>query len=237
MIQKEMLEYQTIDRELNRIEKELRENEYFVKRKQYKAMHQNCEESIARAEGRANDLKTQLVSLRESMSKITALIEEYYREIKYVEGQDELNYINKKLNEQMDALANIEKDIKRITREGEDTVKSLDEISAKLPQIIALYAKCTNEFNKATEAQKPRVAELKQRQAALKQAIDPSLFELYKKVSDGQIQPVFVPLRDGTRCGGCQMEMPKAIVDAQFAAKQYMRCEHCGRVIYKEQLV
>lgn len=235
MIQQEMLEYQTIDRELNRIEKELRENEFFVKRKQYKAMHQNCEESISRAESKANDLKAQLASLRESMDKITALIEEYYREIEDVEDKDELNYMNKKLTEQVELLQGIEKDIKRVSREGEEAVKATEEIAAKLPQIISLYAKCTNEFNKITEAQKPKVAALKQKQAALKQAIEPSLFEIYKKVSDGQIQPVFVPLRDGVRCGGCQMEMPKAIVDAQFADKNYMRCEHCGRIIYKTE--
>lgn len=235
MIQQEMLEYQTIDRELNRIEKELRENEFFVKRKQYKAMHQSCEESLTRAESKANDLKSQLAACREGMAKVTALIEEFCREVEDVEDLDEINYISKKLNEQTDILANMEKEIKRIMREGEEAVKTVEDISAKLPQIVALYAKCTNEFNKATEAQKPKVAALKQKQAALKQAIDPSVFEIYKKVSDGQIQPVFVPLRGGTRCGGCQMEMPKAIVDAQFANKDYMRCEHCGRIIYKTE--
>lgn len=235
MIQQEMLEYQQIDRELNRIEKELRENEFFVKRKQYKAMHQTCEDNIARAETKANDFKAQLAVCRENMAKVTALIEEYYREIGDVEDLDELNYISKKLNEQLETLAAIEKEIKRISRDGDDTVKQVEEISAKLPQIIALYAKCTNEFNKATEAFKPRVAALKQKQAALRQAIKPDLFEIYKKVSEGQIQPVFVPLRDGVRCGGCQMEMPKAIVDAQFATKDYMRCEHCGRIIYKAE--
>lgn len=235
MIQQEMLEYQKIDRELSRIEKELRENEFFVKRKQYKAMHQNCEESLVRAENKANDLKSQLAACRDNMIKVNALIEEYCHEINDVEDVDELNYISKKLNEQLDALANTEKEIKRVSREGEEALKSVEDISAKLPQIIALYAKCTNEFNKAAESVKPKVAALKQKQAGLKQAIDPSVFEIYKKVSEGQIQPVFVALRDGTRCGGCQMEMPKAIVDAQFATKDYMRCEHCGRIIYKAE--
>ena len=31
------------------------------------------------------------------------------------------------------------------------------------------------------------------------------------------------------------MEIPKAVVDAQLSNKDYMRCEHCGRIIYKEQ--
>lgn len=235
MIQQEMLEYQKIDRELSRIEKELRENENYVKFKQYKNMRQACEDNIARAEGKASDLKSQLAACRESMAKATALIEEYCREMEDVRDVDELNYMNKKLNEQLEILTSVEKDVKRIQREGEETVKALDEITAKLPQVVSLCVKFNNEFAKATEAQKPRVMELKQKKAELKKVIAPSLFEIYQKVSDGQIQPVFVPLRDGIRCGGCQMEMPKAVVDAHFAAKDYMRCEHCGRVIYKEQ--
>lgn len=234
MIQQEMLEYQKIDRELFRIEKDLRENENYVKFRQYKNMRQACEDNIARAENRTADLKSQLTALRENVAKITAQIEEYCRAFDEAEDSDELNYIGRKLNEQLDALAAVEKDAKRIQREGEDTVKSLDEINAKLPQVAALCVKFNNEFARVKEEQRPKVAELKQRQAALKQQIAPSLFDVYKKVSEGQVQPVFVPLRGGNRCGGCQMEMPKAIVDAQFANKDYMRCEHCGRIIYKE---
>lgn len=235
MIQQEMLEYQKIDRELLRMEKELRENESYVKLKQYKAMRQACEDNVVRAESKANDLKSQLTSLKDNMSKVLALVEEYYKEIEDVEDVDELNYMNKKLAEQTEALANIEREMKRIQREGEEAVKSLNEITAKLPQIVALCAKFNNEFVKATNALKPRVLELKQKKTDLRKYINPALFEIYQKVSDGQIQPVFVPLRDGIRCGGCQMEMPKAIVDAQFANKDYMRCEHCGRIIYKAE--
>ena len=235
MIQQEMLEYQKIDRELSRIEKDLRENESYLKLKQYKNMRQACEESITRAESKAADLKAALTACRETITKVTAQIEEYCHAMDDAQDVDELNYINKKLNEQLDILASAEKDVKRLQREGEEAVKSLEDITAKLPQVIALCVKFNNLFAQAKEAQRPIVAELRQKQAVLKAKIAPSLFEIYKKVSEGQIQPVFVALRDGTRCGGCQMEMPKAVVDAQFATKDYMRCEHCGRIIYKAE--
>ena len=116
MIQQEMLEYQKIDRELFRIEKDLREN----------------------------------------VAKITAQIEEYCRAFDEAEDSDELNYIGRKLNEQLDALAAVEKDAKRIQREGEDTVKSLDEINAKLPQVAALCVKFNNEFARVKKSEAKR---------------------------------------------------------------------------------
>ena len=234
MIQQEMLQYQSLDSELNRIERDLRKNDNFVKRKQYKALSQECEDNLGKLDARAADLRTQLAIARQSVEKITAEIEEHAKEIHDIEDVDELNYMNKKLNEQLDLLSSVDKEIKRILREGEEIAKSFDEINVKLPKIVAAYKKANEDFNKATDEVKPRVNELRQQQAELKKVIAPSLFDAYKKVSESGVRPVFVPLRDGVRCGGCQMEMPKAVVDAQFAGKSFVRCEHCGRVIYKE---
>lgn len=233
MIQQEMLQYQEIDGELNRIERDLRKNEGFVKRRQYKAMSQECEENLARLDARAADLRNQLATARQSMEKINSVIEEHAKDVDTLQDEDELNYMNKILNKQLELLAAVEKDIKRIIREGDEISKSFEEISKKLPRLVAAYNKCNEEFNAAAAQVKPRVTELKQTQAKLKAVVDPQLFEIYQKVSEGGLHPVFVPLQDGSRCGGCRMEMPKAVVDAQMAGKSHMRCEHCGRIIYK----
>ena len=234
MIQQEMLEYQSLDGELNRIEKELRKHDSFIKRRQFKALSQECEDNLAKLDARAQDLRNQLAVARQTMDKITEVIEEHSKEIGALEDVDELNYMNRQLSSQLNELSNVEKEIKRIIREGEEIAKAFDEINAKLPKIVAAYKKANEEFNKAAEEVKPRVTELKAKQAELKKVIEPSLFEIYKNVSEGGLHPVFVPLRDGARCGGCQMEMPKAVVDAQMAGKSYMRCESCGRIIYKQ---
>lgn len=234
MIQQEMLEYQTLDSELTRIERDLRKNDNFLKRRQYKALSQECEDNLTKLDARALDLANQLAQAREAMGKITAVIDEHFKEIGTLEDVDELNYMNKKLNEQIAELTNLDKEIKRIIKEGEEISKSFEELSGKLPRLVAGYNKCNEEFNKAAAEVKPRVRELQLKQAELKKMIDSSLFDIYKRITDGGVRPAFVPLRDGTRCGGCQMEMPKAVVDTQMAGKSYMRCEHCGRIIYKE---
>ncbi len=234
MIQQEMLKYQSLDGELARIERELKKNKFYLQRKQLKAMRQECEETLVRLDARAADLRNQLAALRQCLQDINGMIDEYSNEIVDIEDKDELNYINKKLAEQTDLLTTAERDIKRVLREGEELAAAFDEINAKLPKIVASYAKCNDEFAKATEEVKPKVLQLKTEQAQLKKTIDPKLFEAYKHIADGQIRPVFVPLRDGCRCGGCQMEMPKAVVDAQLQNKDYLTCEHCGRIVYKQ---
>ncbi len=235
MIQQEMLSYQQLDGELNRIERDLKKNDNFIKRRQYKAASQECEENISKLDARALDLRNQLAQAQQTLQDITAVIDEHSGEIGSLEDEDELNYMNKKLNEQLAELNNVDKEIKRIIREGEELSKAFDEASAKLPRLIAGYRKCDEEFNKVAAEVKPRVNEIRARQTELKKVIDENIFNVYKKVADGGLYPVFVPLEGGTRCGGCRMEMPKAVVDAQFASKSYMKCEHCGRIIFKPE--
>ncbi len=235
MIQKEMLEYQQLDIEQNRIERELKKNENYVKRRQFKAARQDCEDNIARLDARAADLRAQLALAEQTVSRINDVIEEHSKEVDTLEDVDELNYMNKKLNEQLTELANVERDIRRILREGEEIAASFDEAVNKLPRLVAGYRKADEEFNRATAEVKPRVNEIRNRQAELRKSIDENLFNVYKKVADGGLYPVFVPLQDGTRCGGCRMEMPKAVVEAQLASKNYVKCEHCGRIIFKQE--
>lgn len=234
MIQQEMLEYQSLDSELNKIERDLRKNEFYVKRREWKGALQKAEEQLARLEQKTVDLRNQLAQATQNLQKVNAVIDEYTKEMADIEDQDELNYISRKLDAQLDLLSATEKDIKQILRDGDELDKTFEKISkAQLPKIASELNKCSAEFDKVTQEMKPRVLALKKRQAELKKAIDPQLFDVYKRISE-QTHPVFVPLQNGNRCGGCRMEMPTAQVNSKIGEKGYMTCEHCGRVIYKD---
>ena len=71
MIQKEMLTYQDLDKELNRIERELRKNDYYIKRKKLKAMQADYEDKLTKLDQKALELKNQLAAARALMQKIT----------------------------------------------------------------------------------------------------------------------------------------------------------------------
>ena len=234
MIQQEMLQYQTLDSELNKIERELRKNQYFLKRREVKAALQKSEEQLSRLDQKTADLRNQLALANQNLQKVNSVIEEHTKEIADIEDQDELNYMSKKLDEQLALLAGVEKEIKQILRDAEELDKSFENISrVQIPRLAAEYNKCNAEFDKAAQEVKPRVLELKKQQAELKPKIDPTLFERYGKLSE-QVHPVFVPLEGENRCGGCRMEMPTAQVTAKMAERGFLVCEHCNRIIYKK---
>lgn len=233
-MQQEMLKYQTLDSELNRIERELRKNQYYIKRREVKAALQKGEEQLSRLDQKTIDMRNQLLLANQNLQKINAVIEEHTKEIADIEDRDELNYMSKKLDEQLSALLNMEREVKQLVREAEELDKTFENVSrVQIPRLVAEYNKCSVEFEKATAEVKPRVLELKKQQAELKPKIDPTLFERYSKLAE-QVHPVFVPLEGDNRCGGCRMEMPTAQVTAKMAEKGYLVCEHCGRIIYKQ---
>ena len=234
MIQQEMLNYQQMDIELNRIERDLRKNESFVKRKELKLALQKSEEQLSRLDQKSLELRSQLERATQTLTKLSESLEDHNKQLSDIEDQDELNYLSKKVDAQLEQLAALEREIKQVLKEGDEMDKTFERLSkVQMPRLAAEYSKCNADFEKATLEVKPRVLELRKQQAELKNAIAPDLFDRYKKLAE-TVHPVFVPLENGNRCGGCRMEMPSAMVASKIAEKGLMRCEHCGRIIYNK---
>ena len=234
MIQKQMLEYQKIDGELNRIERDLRKSEAYQNLRKYKTLRQDYEDTLNRLDAKASELKNRLAQAKQAVTKINNVIDELTNEMSHVEISDELKYMSKKLDEQLKLLAQVEGEIREILRESEEIAKKFDEINSKLVAVAKALKTANDDFAAQKEAVKPRVMELKSKLDALKPTLDKKLFEMYERISAGKVFPVFVPLNDGNRCGGCRMDMPLGVVETEMQKHGgIMRCEHCGRIMYK----
>ena len=84
MIQQQMLEYQKIDGELNRIERDLRKSEAYQNLRKYKALRQEYEDTLNKLDSKASDLKNKLTQAKQAVSKINAVIEELTNEMTHV---------------------------------------------------------------------------------------------------------------------------------------------------------
>lgn len=233
MIQQQMLEYQKIDGELNRIERDLRKSEAYQNLRKYKTLRQDYEDTLNRLDSKAGELKSKLTQAKQSVAKISSVIDDLTNEMTHVESSDELKYMSKKLDEQLKLLTQVEGEIRDTLREGEEIAKKFDEINSKLVAVAKALKTANDEFSSQKEAVKPRVMELRTKLDALKPTLDKKLFEMYERISAGKVFPVFVPLTDGNRCGGCRMDMPLGVVEAEMQKRGgLMRCEHCGRIMY-----
>ena len=82
---------------------------------------------------------------------------------------------------------------------------------------------------KMQENLKPQLDEIDKKIASLESKADKDAYELYKKMRNDNIFPVYVKL-NGNRCGGCQMELPLSFVE-KLRLKGQLPCEECRRII------
>lgn len=226
-----ILEYQKIDSELFKIEKEVREN----KNKQVaNQMHENMkvaqsrsiklEEKAGVVLGEIEKLKKQYQTQEEKMNeflskdltKLSKAELEKYNSLKDKLSQN-LSILEKNLTslaETVNALlADFNKTIKNFNTSKEQYLKSKED-----------YEKDVKEIESKKESVEGKLKKLEKE-------IDGKMMEAYKKRRGENIFPVLVPLK-GNSCGGCHVELPYANISI-LDSEGVFSCEHCRRLIYK----
>lgn len=127
----------------------------------------------------------------------------------------ECAFMEQRMRELTDKSTKLLNDYNVAMNQLKDTKKKVDA----LKEMIA----------KMEENLKPELAEIDRRIASLESKADKESYELYKKMRNDNIFPVFVRL-NGNRCGGCQMELPLSFIE-KLKLKGKLPCEECRRII------
>ena len=113
-MQKEILEYQKLDGELRKIKKELEANEFYVKGRKLQAMRRDIEALVSKLDAKAVELKNAVAQVAKTAQDLEGFLADYSDAISHANSESELNFIKKKLAERTNALAQAEKECKRI---------------------------------------------------------------------------------------------------------------------------
>lgn len=127
----------------------------------------------------------------------------------------ECAFMEQRMRELTDKSTKLLNDYNLAMNQLKDTKKKVDT----LKEMIA----------KMQENLKPQLDEIDKKIASLESKADKDAYELYKKMRNDNIFPVYVKL-NGNRCGGCQMELPLSFVE-KLRLKGQLPCEECRRII------
>lgn len=232
-MQKEILEYQKLDSELRKIKKELESNEFYVKGRKLQAMRRDIDNLVAKLDGKALELKNALAQVAKTADDLQGFLADYSDAIANANSESELNFIKKKLAERTNALAQAERECKRIYAESNDVAKQYDQAVAELNKVVANLRKCNEEFSKATAEAEPKIKQIKAKQTELEKQIDADLLKEYKGKLAQNIFPVYVKASQmgkdySCRCG---VQLLGAAANTLENAK-VVNCESCHRIIY-----
>lgn len=227
---KEILEYQKLDSELRKLEKQINSSNEknvmnqminYVKTAQNKGL-----ELEKNAQKLINDykvLKTEYDKNFKLIKELTSKKAEELTEKQMEEAFNKINLVSSNLY-MIERNLNINvNNVKSILKEFENTKNQVMVAKGKHKESKTKYDELIGSIT-------PKMEHIKSEMHALESKIKPELLTKYKEKKRDNIFPVYVMLRDGN-CGGCMMAQPKGKLD-KLKADGHIVCEQCGRIIF-----
>ncbi|MDD4291772.1 MAG: C4-type zinc ribbon domain-containing protein [Clostridia bacterium] len=228
---KELLEYQNIDGQLKQIENEIVATDEFKKYRSAKSFLSNVEETLKKIDARAGEIITLLNNAKQQYAEIDARLEEYIGLADKSENLEETSYLKKKADQLRKSVDNLDKLIAQLQKEMKEVAATFDELGKRVPIAKKQYTENKAMVDNLKKEREGQVRKLKAELEKLEKNIDPKMLAYYNKLKQENVKKVVVPLLDGSRCGGCNMEMPLGAM-SKLNATGVIICDNCRRIIY-----
>lgn len=229
---KDMLEYQKLDIELNKLKKANAnsvERSNMAKLKEYIV---EAQEKGMRLEASAKDLLNDYAKLKKqydfNFEKVQKLTSTDLNEVTIDGVDDILATVNSLSNE----LFQLERSINNIILKIKESLKSFDIAKQNIIKAKQKYNIFKSKYEQDIKASMPRIKEIEARMLELEKTLNPELFAKYKALKAEKIFPVFVPMVGG-HCSGCRVEIPTAKAN-KLKTEKTIVCE-CHRIIYSTE--
>ena len=232
MEQYELLwQYQQVDMELERYEKEMRANpnrKELLKHRDFLLEQQNVlkkiETDVEIMADRMEALADEIKRLNGSVAEATANFE--------ANRPDNLDDARKQIASIQKLIATItryEAELAKMRKDSEARDRQQREVRVRAAKARAEFDRIKVIYDEEYKAASGKLDELKAKVAKEAEGIDADLLEKYKTIKRHSTPPI-TKIHDD-RCGGCNMQLSAAEKDKVRSGVAYVECENCGRLI------
>lgn len=225
-----LLEYQTLDSELYKLEKSIRDNPNKKVVSEMSANVKNAQLRSEQLEKKAEELvqeieriKSQFASQTEKMNQIMTKDTDSLNAEEIESRLSLKDKLSQNLNILDKNLTKLAESINAVLSDFNKTVKVFNASKEK-------YAASKTAYDNDVKSLEPKMKELEKKLSSLAKGIDAKFMEKYNKRRADNLFPILVPLKDNC-CGGCHMQLPSAEI-SKLRTEGYLSCEHCRRIIY-----
>lgn len=228
-----ILQYQKIDMDLFRLEKEYSQSKEIELKNKVIKMFEKKKEVLNNLSAELDDL---LLQLSKAESKLDDYIGGAITEIdpEKANNEEELALIEKNFGRYEDEIAALNKEINRITKRineiNLENRKTNDEMMSLNNDYKLLNASLEKKKNDMLLKARPIAIKLKE----LLPEVEGPEFDKYKEIRKAKKMPAFVVYQNGN-CGACGMEIAIEVEKKLVNIGDIAECPHCGRMVYKYQ--
>ena len=232
----QILEYQKLDKDMFKLEKELRENS---NKKRANALHENmktAQDRSVKLEERAGALLSEIDKVKKQLKIQQDKMNEFMsKDLNSMSKEDveKLAILKDKLNQNLQILeknlTSLAENMNAVLADFNKTIKSFNMAKEE-------FAKCKAEYDKEVKAVEEKKGEIAAKLADLAKNIDSTFMQSYSKKRKENIFPVVVPIMEEGKgsyfCGGCRTQLSFASI-SKLNEDGFVNCDHCRRIIYK----
>lgn len=232
MEQYELLwQYQQVDMELDRYEREMRENsnrKELLKHRDFLLEQQGVlkkiEADVEIMSDRMEALADEIERLNGSVAEASAHFEAE-RPADIEEAKKQVAAMQKLVS----TISRYESELAKMRKDSEARDRQQREVRVRAAKARAEFDRIKLIYDEEYKTAAVKLEELKRKVAKEAQGIDKDLLEKYKAIKRHSSPPI-TRIHDD-RCGGCNMQLPAADMNKVRTGAPYVECENCGRII------
>ena len=228
---KSILEFQKLDAELIKLQKEISNNPDKKNVQNMKSYILECGQKYASLDREAKTLTLELDKLKEVQAKGIALVEKYNNQDVENLNQEELVDLQSKMKQTLKHLNELDNRLKVQSEKIKNVLHDYDNNKKSASIAKQKYAESKQAFDEYYKQKEPLLNEIKEKMLKMQKELDSSELAKYKTLRQDNIFPVYVPLVNGSRCGGCRMVLPSNNIE-KINKLGKLECEQCRRIIY-----
>lgn len=227
-----LLNYQTVDADLKKIETELYESQERKKALSAKKYLDSVEENVNKLDDRAETLSLQYQAQTEELKRFKEQEQELVSALEEIDDCAQAGYLIKKAEELIAKIKKINFDIATVSASIQAVMKEYVTIKKTTKAAQEQYnenGKKYNEFKASRQAEKEAI---EKKLAEIKAQVDPKLMDLYLKKRANKIFPIAYEVTNKV-CGACNMSLSLSELN-RLKNGEVIECDQCGRLLYQK---
>jgi predicted nucleic acid-binding Zn-ribbon protein len=228
-----LLNYQTADAKLRKIEKTLADSEERKKAMSAKKYLEGVEENVNKLDVRASELMGLYEQMTDEQLKLKEQENVLKESLDSVADEKEATYLLKKAEELIGKIKSLGAKAGKIAEEIQSIMKEYSTIKNTTKAARAQYSENVEKYNALKDSVKAEKEEVEKQLETLKGKVDASLMDRYLKKRAGKIYPVLYEVR-GDVCGACNMQLPMSEMN-KLKNGEIIDCDQCGRLLYQKK--
>ena len=225
-------EYQKVDTDADRFEQDMKKSPTRQKLVKHREFLLTQQELMRKIEGDVTKMSERIESIRSDVVRLDEELRDLQETMKEEEpetieiARKSLSYAQKLVT----SINRLEQELLKMRKDAETRGRQQHEVRVRAAKVRTEFDQL--KVNYDLEYQKDTASLLKLRGEVTKAAdgIPGDLIDKYKQIKQHCIPPIS-KLLDGSRCGGCNMNLPQAVLREVRTGAESVECENCGRIV------